>query len=474
MDSAIVNLDVMNAIMAVCDQCSVSRLMRTCRTLNCEGVQHLFSTYPWLDSEESVTSFLLFVCASGRAADIFHRLEYLEGLSIEADDAETAAAMAPALTVFFTVFAPHAEDFVSLRIGGTERLLTADPSLSDAISALTSLEYLTLSDVRKQSLDMLSKLSIESELIRVDVNGDFELMFETEEWESDLTATLAGTRTTLRHLEITNTTISTLSVVCYPSLHTLSLTCVDKPVTRLLVRAFPNLSVLSASDLIGYFVDTDVAEVSPQRDANIADQLRWGTWRVLRQFKGSLAMLYILGLTCPVPDVDLSYEYDGAFDLSMLAPVVLAARPTHLALRLNYLLDFYEGDFAIFSEDCFKSVVSLKVSLRVYAGETDLDMEPALDAMIRAIGRCGLDSVELDINWSLIRGFGATRAESASAGPAETYLSDLDPNVLVDRLVSASPSLRIVVVSLCGIHLRSRIARRDVVGRGQEERCKRG
>ena len=87
--------------------------------------------------------------------------------------------------------------------------------------------------------------------------------------------------------------------------------------------------------------------------------------------------------------------------------------------------------------------------------------------MICAIGRCELDSVELDINWSLIRGFGA-RAESAPAGPAETYLSDLDPNVLVDRLVSASPSLRIVVVSLCGIHLRSRIARRDVAGRGQK------
>ncbi|KAI0700032.1 hypothetical protein C8T65DRAFT_289825 [Cerioporus squamosus] len=158
MDDFDLNVDIVHRVMAFSTRDTVSRVMRTCRTLNGEGARYLLCQDPYLTSVEQVTSFLLFLYAREQAPLTASRLYWLEGLSLGSYyDPDKERAFASTLKSFFTQFAPLARRLVRLNIDQDEgeSLFSADPELALAISNLNTLRTVTITQAADHTMLML-------------------------------------------------------------------------------------------------------------------------------------------------------------------------------------------------------------------------------------------------------------------------------------------------------------------------------
>ncbi|RDX50256.1 hypothetical protein OH76DRAFT_1482408 [Lentinus brumalis] len=411
MDTVNWNSDIVHHVMASSTRDTVSRMMRTCCTLNHEGARYLLAHDPYLTRAEQVKSLALFLRARNKATLAANRLYWLEGLSISSyyhQSKPMEEAFASALKFFFIHFAPLARRFVRLDIGQGEGepLFSAEPELAIAISNLNTLRTFTTTKVAGRTITMLRALK--SCLFHADISIDPEL---TRNAVDDPIATLANSQSSLRTLSLGWAAVaSSPSPLRFPFLDTLSLTRVASPTTWHLVQAFPNLCTISSLDvaLRVYSGDPDdTQEVRTlQRLRNIADQRRYGSWTSLRSFKGSLAMLFVLGLACHVSHVDIGNdaEPDESFDLDMLQAVFMDTRPTHLTLRCHGLLlsQLMDGLSSLCSRAEFQLAETCKLYLTVAPRDHDYDVVAFLDGLCEAMAPTRLDSLKLRIDWSYL------------------------------------------------------------------------
>ncbi|KAI0700033.1 hypothetical protein C8T65DRAFT_812137 [Cerioporus squamosus] len=173
-----------------------------------------------------------------------------------------------------------------------------------------------------------------------------------------------------------------------------------------------------------------------QRLINISDQQRYGSWRSLSSFKGSLSMLFVLGLTCHVSHVDVGNDDDPdeSFDLDMLHAVFMDTRPTQLTIRIwcpshVQLPELARGLLSLCSLQEFEVVEMCKVRLTRTPGDRDYDVEGFLAAFCEAMASTEVDALKLRIDWSYL------------AQPP------MNAEALADRLLDAVPSIRTAKVS---------------------------
>ncbi len=391
MDDVNLNVDILHRVMASSTRITVSHVMRTCRTLNHEGARYLLNRDPYLTTAKQATSFLLFLYARGQASLTANRLYWLEGLSIGSDydpDRSKEEAFAFTLKHLFTHFAPHACRLVRLDIDQDEgeSLFSAEPELGIAISNLDTLRTLTITYAADHTMIMLRALK--SRLFHADITFDPDL---SRDIADDPVTTLANSQTSLRTLSLGWAAVaSSPSPPRYPFLHKLSLSYVALPITWHLVQAFPNLSTISTSEIALRIHFADPHETQEEarmrlRLRNIDDQQRYGSWTSLRSFKGSLSMLFVLGLVCDVSHVDVGNDHDPeeTFDLDMLHAVFMDTRPTQLTLRIYFpshvlLSELADGLMSLCSREEFQVVETCKVHLSMAPGDHDYDVEAFL------------------------------------------------------------------------------------------------
>ncbi|KAM5538657.1 hypothetical protein V8D89_007686 [Ganoderma adspersum] len=453
MDSSVnLNIDILHLILDRSDQNTVSKIMKTCRFLNREGVKYLLSTIPTISNESEALSFLQFVLPTRQSADFAHRLRWIDSLHVLVLDEAEIQAVAKVLKSFFVLVAPQAPNFSILEIDYAERFFAADPELPASIASLTTLDFLTLDDAGEKTVMVLRDL--QSSLTKVAVHFDIELGPSAQE-DQDPISFLRRSEDTLRWVSLRRT-VSSPTGGCYRSVRMLTLNDIDVPTTRHFVHAFPNLQCLRATECMArHELDAD-AVVLRQRDINVAEQARDGSWSGLTSYKGSILMLYGLGLACQVSHVYVRDDDDEGMEPRQIQAVLGDTRPLHLTIAVRgveYFLTQADDFVELSASREFGRLPSLLLDLNFRRGSWDADMGGLMNLVYDAIAPSPVPAVTLIINISSattkpptyhsLQRHGSYRPshETPSApSPVKLYLDSLDPDTVADRLFTGNPS----------------------------------
>lgn len=222
-----------------------------------------------------------------------------------------------------------------------EGSLLSYSGVSDAFAMLTTVRDLSISCAEEHALGMLR--SLQSELISANINfsSDGEDAFfdvvPEHDWPLYHPAVLlknsASTLETLTSYRwFTHPNRAPDPTLVYPRMRKIYHERALLPLTVSYIRAYPNLAYLKLTESeLGADWRPDIQRCTRRRHLNIAQQVASGcTWRELGEFRGILADLYVLGLTCPIDKVELRDLPDQV--LFMLEPVLSDARPRRLKL----------------------------------------------------------------------------------------------------------------------------------------------
>lgn len=235
----------------------------------------------------------------------------------------------------------------TLSISYSEDTILSHPDLPGAFAALSSVRKLDLGYVGETAMGMLR--SFRSALVSIDINflgvaPDGDGFFDSSAAVGDLSlyhpaVILEHSRSSLQ--EVTSygwemdTKIDLDPALVYPQMRRLDLERSLLPRTMLYINAYPNLTHLrfhSGESELDHYHSSSIEDYDSRHELNVAKQIDSGrTWAALREFRGSLIDLYLLGLTCTVDDVHLHHLHDMLH--YMLRPALSYVRPRQLTLK---------------------------------------------------------------------------------------------------------------------------------------------
>lgn len=380
--SPVLNDDILMEVLRACPRSDCSRFMRTSRFFYMHGFKTLLSDTVDLATEEDVSRFFSYLSKPEGA-----RFQSVRSLHFDLSvDLKEEAARA------LTVALPSLSNLDELSISCVEDFLSSDAGLSDALAMLTSIRNIRLSYIGPLALKMLQSLrsKLVSATLGFDSNfnedeGFFDLL-PLEEWPTyHPTVLLAHSQSTLEVLVSyrwdTDPDIIPRPTIVYPKMYRLHLERPLLPLSVSLIRAYPNLAQLLLFDSVPRHSSSNHLRYSDRRSLNISQQEVSGTtWEELGKYRGTLVDLYMLGLTCPIAEVDL-LDWQGEA-LYMLDPVLFDARPRRLTLKQRSweLEDSGADPFAVFRGRGGTRLEFLHVAFGVghYERAGDFDVAAAL------------------------------------------------------------------------------------------------
>ncbi|RDX49789.1 hypothetical protein OH76DRAFT_1403381 [Lentinus brumalis] len=467
----ILNIDILREIAWLSDRRTCAALVSTCRFFYQEAAKCLLH-YPVRLRDyfgRDVGTFVHFLGPDSRK-----RASYVRDLRLQGCyhvSPETVSAFQRVVSQMTGLQCLVIEDEVLCYI----------PSLTDTLADLTSLRRLQIIGAGERTCDFLTYLQSNIISLSVDWDDDDGNWFRSqgmgeEEWaDYHPVPLLAKWSSSLEELTCeawdTASTLPKFTEV-YPRMRRLVINGANSPLVAPYIRAYPNLASLSVqlSSVLDFHLPA-YEERSRHRALNICSQEAVdgpGTWQNLEEYIGSLADLYLLGLTCRIPRVVL-LKYLSKRDLEPLSAVLTYAQPTHLKL---------EGDGAllghpthslqiILREAGLSQLESLVVAIDLYRAQKELDVGAELNMLAAVLIQLPLrrlrlrvsgyglgapddpwDDIEDDPN-AILRHLHNPPALSSS-GPCrgESTFLDLDIDVFFQELTDACPSLGDVVVEL--------------------------
>ena len=348
MNAPLINIDILHNVIRYADLSTVLQLAETCHEFNIECAQYLLREDVVLDGEQAVESFITFLTASGRRDYSRRRLPFCTDMELSVGPSPSQHIKS-ALAGLFIRIGLEASQFTSLTLHHSNALLAPDSPLPKAVAALTTLEELRLSGYGSCCAGMLS--NIQSRLLAVRLARDVSTLGEPSLNDpphnpfNDPLNLLHRSQETLESMAVT-VPIMLRQGFCYPNLVELRICCPGwLPLTWTYICAFPRLTDL-AFRFGGEFTQEHAPTMFACSQWNIAEQHRLGTWSSLRRVRGSLEDLFLLGLTCAIPELtmDVFYVDFNTFedvDLGRRTREVLAwrqilayARPSHVTLHI--------------------------------------------------------------------------------------------------------------------------------------------
>ncbi|TFK90769.1 hypothetical protein K466DRAFT_651389 [Polyporus arcularius HHB13444] len=441
-----INFDVLFRILDFATRDVAASLMRTCRTLNLQGAKHLFKSPVVLETDDQAVSFVQFFVARNDRSTASHRYHLLRDLCIKlVSPSQDAAAT---LTCFFTHIAvPYMANFVRLELHHPEELLGANEELRPAISALPLLQSIKVTNAGPLCGAMLEDLRSPLVFAYVDID-----------WESDIESDPGMLLCNARH-----------------TLQELSLNYVPVPSPRVLRRACPNLRHLH----INASSRQDWVEMQEIRDEHAAQH----SWHSLHAYSGSVNVLYMLHLRCPISRLDI-HDEDTPLPPLALQKILLDSRPTHLILETDRTgaSYYFNSEFiSLFSQPGFwhwpLKTLELVIKFRPFYDE-GVSVEDLLGNILRILRgitirafRLELDVSRLELIESSISDEGsdtddattavedvipddedddAFESEGPDMVPVECELEGTDLEGLVELVMAHQPYLETAIVSISG------------------------
>ncbi|KAI1781593.1 hypothetical protein LXA43DRAFT_1088050 [Ganoderma leucocontextum] len=448
MNGTVLNVDVLLLIFSLAHQGTKLALMSTCQVLYREGgKQFLKSVAVTLDTENRVKSFVRFMKADGGS-----RMRSLRTLDL--DLGKPSKSVAEQLTQIINPLTSISQ-LTDLSICYLEPLLFAHPPLSRAIARLTSIEDINLGSIGKLSLKMLK--SMQSKLKRAEITmWDDNCHRLTSGADGDAIMFLRRFSSSLRNLDVVAGCATADPQDDAPQYPLLSALRLEEPVSPVVtwhyVRAFPNLKklIITISLEDGTYEADGAGGAAEVRAGNVAQLRERGCWEALDTFEGTLLMLWLLGLPCPVRVLRVCDDCGVTPD--MLRDVLCPARATQLDITFYEFSLFLDGEFTrAFVEGCGATLEVLSLTLEINRDEYvvhgyDLDLGDVLDAvmdMLRAFS--ALESVALYVDFDRVPL--ELRGDKGPV-PAEVYVEDMDVDAMCAALREAVPSADCVQFTL--------------------------
>ncbi|PIL22889.1 hypothetical protein GSI_15585 [Ganoderma sinense ZZ0214-1] len=378
MDTSLINVDVLHNVTQFADFSTVLQLTKTCREFNAECAQYLLKDKVYLEGEESVQSFIDFLTASGDDNYARRRLPFCTNIELSVGPSPSQN-LKLGLTILFARIKSKALRFKFLALHYSDALLAPDSLVPEVVAALTTLEELKLYEYGTNCAAMLP--TMQSRLLAVRLARDSSELDELLNDpllnpHDDPLYLLQDSQETLEYMNVTLPI--TLRQGFFPNLTGLRIYCPGwQPLTWTFIRAFPRLVDLAAG--FGTELTQERAPMAVAcRQWNIAEQRRLGTWTFLRQARGTLEDLFLLGLTCTIPELVISvFSLDddvSAPDLELRRyqadawrQVLGCARPSRLTLRIDdsdWILDNHGFELLTRTPELV-SLKSLRLVVRV-------------------------------------------------------------------------------------------------------------
>ena len=362
------NIDVMHIVMSHADRTVVSNLMKTCNTLNNAGTRYLLEDGVSLRHEEGLVSFVRFLWARGGSNECFRRVTLLSKLTLDFHDPKESTARI--LESLFGILARGASNLTFLKMWAAEALLVLHPPLGATIATLTQLKTLDFFRAGEHCAKLLRALR--SSLVTMKIHfatysreGEDEVLAEPD---VNPILLLEGSQSTLESLS-TSFGLSSPDGPCYPNVTHLELSCADFPYIEDYIRAFPNLQSLTCFEYAGF---GDELEWHERREMAMLYQAQHGTWQSMRDYQGSLFMLWIWGLACRIPSVGLSFDERRGLDPNFLNDIISDVRPSDLSLRLPGASWFLDDTVrAVLSEEGRLQVLDICILFHIDESDDD-------------------------------------------------------------------------------------------------------
>ncbi|RDX50228.1 hypothetical protein OH76DRAFT_1417924 [Lentinus brumalis] len=463
-----INFDVLFRILDFATRDVAASLMRTCRTLNLQGAKHLFKSPVVLETDDQAVSFVQFFVARNDKSAASHRYHLLRDLCIKL--ASPSYEAAAALTFFFAHIAvPYLANFVRLELHHPEDLLGANEELRPAISALPLLQSIKVTNAGPLCGAMLEDLRSPLVFAYVDIDWESDI-------ESDPAMLFRNARHTLQELEAYWTDSLTRDAPKFRMLRRLSLNHVPVPSPRVLKRVCPNLRHLHINDSSRQ----DWVEMQEIRD----DHATQHSWHSLHVYSGSVNVLYMLHLRCPISRLDI-HDEDTPLPPLAIQEILLDSRPTHLILETDRTgaSYYFNSEFiSLFSQPGFwhwpLKTLELVIKFRPFYDE-GVSVEDLLGNILRILRgittirafRLKLDVSRLELIESSISDEGsdtddattavedvipddedddAFESEGPDMVPVECELEGTDLEGLVELVMAHQPYLETAIVSISG------------------------
>ena len=316
--------------MQFCDLPTISCLMRTCSTLYGCGSTPLLHQEFFLDSQDAVISFCLFMGAGDGT-----RYSALRSLSLDLESKVVPIHLGRQIQCLLN----HLTALEELIIYGLDDLLDVHPPLVDSIAALATVKDIYLWGCRHRALkDLIPQLH--SPLAHISIGfrpkdrftfleslSDRELLdYHPVRMFSRFTATLERLDTDYGASALDN---RIESPAVYPLVRSLSL-CDGWPTMRPWIDAFPALRRLVNLSREG----KRRIDGRRTRRMNMNDQLSNGSWAALEKCSGTAFGLYVLGLICPVERLAVKGVSTNEHT-QMFFDVLAIARPAYLSIEVK-------------------------------------------------------------------------------------------------------------------------------------------
>lgn len=375
----LLNFDILVEVMAWqaenWDRGSISRLMRTCRTLYTAGISYVMLTKPEIELSshrtlESLYTFLL--------RDPENRFRYLRRLILNVPwRNRNGQTTIPAKDMLPYIF-ENASHLEKLRLSDSD-ILELDKRIPRSISGLKSLEHFSAIIASKTVLKILRR--IKSPLARL------QLSFDCTDFDqlNDPIEICASAKDTLEELRCSWAYFQKKEPV-YPRLKKLYVEHNHLVALEPLLRCYPNLQhlhVFTHREVYDLGDQDDWDALHMERSENQVTQ-KGGSWSSLASLGGTIVYLFILGLQLKVGRLLVETSPNTDEEAQMLLSVVSDTRPSSIEFEFDLAessFDFLETHTLLapargelnslylhlkHSSDTWADVDSLMVRLAVY------------------------------------------------------------------------------------------------------------
>lgn len=301
-----------------------------------------------LHSDAQVLSFLMFIFPrlGDDMAETVARMRSIEYMNINLFPPPSEIA-ARALRLFFQFASTGGTilNFTRLHIHRAEVLLSTDEEMKDAIGRLQTIQELVITGAGERTFTLLCGLqsSLTNARIAADADASRNIPLRGQ-----------GCTTIPQSPDETVRDTQSLLFHCMLTRRAELLRCpdaargIESPVTGHYTSAFPFLSLLRVEDCsVSYCRDGRGDRYTSGREHPIADSAR--LMALFNLLNGPLFDIYILGLTCHVPDLDLR-QARNELNRDMLHAVIADTRPVNLAYSTDNAEFFLGGDFVAFAD----------------------------------------------------------------------------------------------------------------------------
>ena len=395
--------EILLLVMEASTQRTISKMMRTCQALYEDGARILLSGGVSLRTENSILSFIQFLCV-----DPASRIPHLRFLDIASGQLHMSAAdellwliTHPALALD-SLTLREAGSLLKSHLSPSELITDGDPhdTLVTAFAQLRTLRHLTVGQCDALASTLIRTICSPLKTISIDFPSD-GLRNQDEAESRNPIILLAKHSLTLEEISGSNFAIRPPEVLydaVFPSVRKLSATYdpVWTSSTLVYVSAFPNLTHLSLTFAVPdsavrafddvFFPLTRVLRRRAENKLNLESNAHMSAWKKLEELEGTVTDVLALGLTCHVPMLRLAGTMlPKSLEFQHVGVVLEDTRPTALAITIAGASTFGDTMGSLFGGPSAQQLRALEVELVFSASEGDVEIQQVLVRVLQTL-----------------------------------------------------------------------------------------